>query len=129
MSRRVLVVLTVIAIAAVALIVGISGLAAGGAQSLEDAGDQFMQAIQNHDMTAAFQMLSPEFQAKVGEGNFKEIFAEAAVAQWSFSSRSVQNGEGILSGNAKIDEKAFKIELNFIQQDGKWQLTAYNFNQ
>ena len=122
-------ILVIIIVAAVALFGAIGALVMGVTQPVDDAGNQFMTALQNHDMTAAYGMLSTELRDQVSEATFKDIFGDAQVASWSFNSRSVNNDTGDLSGEATIDDKTFKVALSFINRDGKWQLTAYHFDQ
>lgn len=132
MSRRILIIVGIGALVlavVVVLVVAIFGLAVNLTQPVVDAGDQFMKALQNHDMTAAYGLLSPELQAEVSEANFSEIFANAAIDSWSFSSRVIRNDTGRLQGEARIDDKVYSVDLNFINRDGKWLIVAYNFNQ
>jgi hypothetical protein len=129
MPKRGLIILGVVVLLGIALFFGIRGLVTDKTQSLADAGDQFMRAVQNHDMTAAFNMLAPDFQAKLGQERFQDIFVDAKVASWSFDSRTMDGDNGKLSGTAAIDDMTFKLEFQFRQQDGQWQLTAYDFNQ
>jgi hypothetical protein len=127
--KRGLIIIGVIVITSIALLATVGTLVLGVTQSISDVGDQFMRALQNHDISAAYGMLAAELRDKVREAAFRDIFIDAKVASWSFSSRSVKDDAGLLSGEAAIDDKTFKVELNLIKRDGKWQLTAYNFNQ
>lgn len=127
--KRGLIILVVIVVVGVGLFLGVGALVIGVTQPLDDAGNQFMAAVKNHDMDGAYGMFAAELHDKVSEGTFKDIFVDATVASWTFDSRSVENGIGVLKGDAMIDGKPYTVELDFVQRDGKWQITAYNFNQ
>ncbi len=127
--KRGLIILAVVIVVGIGLFAGVGALIAGRTQPLDDAGNQFMTAVKNHDMNTAYGMFSAELSGQVSEGTFQDIVGDARVADWSFSGRSVENDTGKLTGNATIDSKAYTLELDFVQRDGRWQLTEYDFNQ
>jgi hypothetical protein len=59
---------------------------------------------------------------------FQTNFAESGLESWNFSSRSVENNTGQLSGTATIYGEAFAVQLNFVKQDGNWRIVAYDFS-
>ncbi len=129
MSRRTIRIVAAAVIGAVVMVVAIFLLVTNLTQPLVDVGDQFMKAIQNHDMDTAYALFATELRDEVGQETFADIFAAAAVTNWSYASRVIRNGGGYLSGQATIDNQTYQFELRFIDRDGRWQLTAYNFNQ
>jgi hypothetical protein len=127
MSKRGLTIIGLLVV--IAAVIAAISIANRGSEPLTSTGDQFMTALKNHDMMAAFSILYPELRGKIGQTAFEDIFKEAGVLGWSFKNQSVQDGQGYLSGEATIDQQVYAFELKFMQVDGRWQLTEYHFDR
>jgi uncharacterized protein DUF4864 len=92
-----------------------------------DVGDRFMTALKEGDFPRAYALATPALQRELGSA---EDFAKRAgperPASWSWSSRSIRNDTGRVSGAYTArDGRPSRAELVFHWVDGEWRVTAF----
>jgi hypothetical protein len=95
-----------------------------------DVGDGFMTALKQGDFPRAYALATPELQRELGSA---EDFAKRAgperPATWSWSSRSIRNGTGRVSGAyTALDGRPSRAELVLHRVDGEWRVTAFRLS-
>ena len=126
MMRRILLIIGGLVLACIVFAVAVFGLAFVATNGAATAADEFMTALQNGDIDSAYAMFSPALQEEVSSTAFNEIFGTAEVESWSFTSRSVENNQGSVSGTTTIGGEIYNVTLNLVN-DGGWKLIAYDF--
>lgn len=95
-----------------------------------DAGDAFMGALRDRNDTQAYTAAAPELQQRLGSVVGLTVTMDAyRPREWSWSTRSVRNGIGELSGNVTYqggNQGTAELRLNKV--DGSWRVTAFRFN-
>ncbi|MDQ7035245.1 MAG: hypothetical protein Q9P01_10545 [Anaerolineae bacterium] len=110
------------------VVLGVAWFATSGVAT---AADDFMTALQNDDMDAAYAMFTTALKDEVSPEQFNEMFAnnvfvDDALDSWSFNNRSVENSTGEVSGTATVGDREFSVTLNFVNNDS-WKLIGFNF--
>lgn len=112
-------------------IVGVVALIGGVfflTQDMANAGDAFMQAIQENRLEDAYAMLGGEALDDVEDLDAFEAQLEGIeLESWSFTSRNVNNDMGDVSGTAVIGGETFAAILYFRKVEDTWQIIGYNF--
>jgi len=71
-------------------------------------------------------MFTSSLQEEVSSETFNETFGGANLESWSFTSRSVENNQGSVSGTAVIDGETLNAAISLINNDG-WKINGYDF--
>ena len=96
--------------------------------TVRDLGNSFMTALRDGDHAASYNMLAPALQQEIGDMNAWVAFAAPRnFSDWSFSSTSVDNGEGQMDGEATFTDGEYNIALVFGKYGDDWKLTGINF--
>jgi len=92
-----------------------------------DAGDAFMTALKQGDFPQAYALTAPELQRELGTAQDLAKRAEPErPAEWSWSSRSIRNGTGRVSGGyTRLDGVPRRAELVMRKVDDEWRITAF----
>jgi len=124
--RIILVVLAGLAVFGVALFF----ILKGALGPVIDAGDAFMAALRDRNDTQAYASAAPALQRELGSvGGLTVTMDNDRPSQWSWSTRSVRNGLGELSGNVTYQGgNRGTAELRLSKIDGAWRVTAFRFN-
>jgi hypothetical protein len=95
-----------------------------------DAGDAFIAALRDHNDTQAYAAAAPDLQRQLGSvGGLTVTMDNYRPTQWSWSTRSVRNGVGDLSGNVTYQGgRRGTTQLSLSRIDGNWRVTAFRFN-
>ena len=97
-----------------------------------DTGDRFMTALQNQRYADALALCTPSLQTDVeGKGGLATMAERYKIrpSAWSYSSRSVKNNLGELSGTATYaDGTAHARRLTFAKSGGDWKVNGFNFD-
>jgi hypothetical protein len=95
-----------------------------------DAGDSFMGALRDGNDSAAYAAAAPDLQRQLGSvGGMTVTIDNYRPSQWSWSTRSLVNGVGDLSGNVTYQSgNRGTAELRFGKVDGAWRVTSFRFN-
>lgn len=95
-----------------------------------DAGDAFMGALRDRNDGQAYATAAPDLRRRLGGAD--QLTATIGVyrpSQWSWSTRSVRNGVGDLSGSVTWQGgNRGTAELRLNKVDGVWRVTAFRFN-
>jgi hypothetical protein len=124
--RRILLIIGGLVLACVVFAVAVFGLAFVATNGAATAAEDFMKAVQAGDTASAYAMFTPALQADVSSGEFNETFGAANLESWSFTSRSVENNLGSVSGTAVINGETFNATVNLANNDG-WKINGYEF--
>jgi hypothetical protein len=124
--RRILLIIGGLVLACVVFAVAVFGLAFVATNGAATAAEDFMKAVQAGDTASAYAMFTPALQADVSSGEFNETLGAANLESWSFTSRSVDNNLGSVSGTAVIDGETLNATVNLANNDG-WKITGYDF--
>jgi len=92
-----------------------------------DAGDSFMTALKTGDFPRAYALAAPELQRELGSAQKLGAGVEPErPADWSWSSRSIRNGTGRVSGAyTRRDGVPRRALLVMRKVDGEWRITAF----
>ena len=95
-----------------------------------DAGDAFLGALRDRNDSQAYAAAAPDLQQRLGSvGGLTVTVDNYRPSQWSWSTRSVRNGIGDLSGNVTYQGgNRGTAELRLSKIDGIWRVTAFRFN-
>lgn len=95
-----------------------------------DAGDAFMGALRDRNDSQAYAAAAPDLQQRLGSVGGLTVTVDAyRPSQWSWSTRSVRNGIGDLSGSVTYQGgNRGSAELRLGKVDGTWRVTAFRFN-
>ena len=96
-------------------------------QPVVDVGDSFMTALNEGDFPRAYALATPELQRELGSAQQLGASAEPErPAEWSWSSRSIRNSTGRVSGAyTRLDGAPRRAELVMRKVDGEWRITAF----
>lgn len=94
-----------------------------------DAGDSFMTALKSGDFPRAYALAAPELQRELGSAQRLGAGVEPErPAEWGWSSRSIRNGTGRVSGAyTRLDGVPRRALLVMRKVDGEWRITAFRF--
>jgi len=95
-----------------------------------DAGDAFMGALRDHNDGQAYAAAAPDLQQRLGSvGGLTVTTVNYRPSQWGWSTRSVRNGLGELSGSVTYQGgNSGTATLRLSRIDGGWRITAFRFN-
>ena len=95
-----------------------------------DAGDNFMAALKQGDFPRAYALATPELQRELGSpDDFAGLAGRGRPADWGWSSRSIRNSTGRVSGAyTALDGRRGRAELVLRKVDGAWRITAFRFS-
>ena len=95
-----------------------------------DAGDAFMAALRDRNDAQAYAAAAPELQRSLGSvGGLTVTVDNYRPSQWSWSTRSVRNGLGELSGSVTWQSgHGGTASLSLSRIDGTWRVTAFRLN-
>jgi hypothetical protein len=96
-------------------------------QDMANAGEAFMQAIQEKRLDDAYAMLGEEAVEDIDSDDFVDYFSERDLTTWSFNSRNVNNDRGELLGTAEMDGETFTVELVIDKVGDAWLINGFNF--
>jgi hypothetical protein len=96
-------------------------------QDMANAGEAFMQAIQEKRVDDAYAMLGEEALEDIDSDDFVDYFSERDLTTWSFNSRNVNNDRGELLGTAEMDGETFTVELVIDKVGDAWLINGFNF--
>ena len=107
----------------VALLVG--GIFAA-TQPVVNAGDAYMSALRDGDYNKAFNLSTPALQQELGSAdNLKAAVGSKQPTSWNFTSRSIDNGQGSLSGTTTFtDGTNGTIDLGLSQVGNDWKVSG-----
>lgn len=126
-SRRIiLIVLAGLAVLGVALFF----ILKGALGPVIDAGDAFMGALRDNNDSQAYASAAPDLQQRLGSvGGLTVTIDTYRPSQWSWSTRSVRNDIGDLSGSVTYQGgNRGTAELRLSKIDGTWRVTGFRFN-
>ena len=95
-----------------------------------ETGDAFMGALRDRNDAQAYAAAAPDLQRSLGNADrLRAVVGLYRPARWSWSSRSVRNGFGRLSGSVTYQAgNDGTAELRLVQVDGAWRVAAFQFN-
>jgi len=125
-GKIILVVLAGLAVFGVALFF----ILKGALGPLVEAGDGFMGALHDGDYVQAYARAAPDLQRRLGSAEgLRAVVVGYRPISWSWSQRSVRNGDGFLEGSATYPaNNNGSAELRLRQIDGQWRVTAFELN-
>lgn len=125
------VLLVCVCVVCIGAVVAFGGAILVATQPVVDAGDAFMTALQNEDYEAAYALCSPALQSEIGAvENLQTLLEQGGVAptSWSFSSRSIENNTGSVSGTATMEDgSTLDVALNFTKSGDDWLVEGFDF--
>ncbi|MBN1289842.1 MAG: zinc ribbon domain-containing protein [Actinobacteria bacterium] len=96
-----------------------------------DAANSFVEAVNEGDLSTAWDYFSSEAQEEEGRSEFDEQFGilEGELETWNTNSINVENNtaEVEMDLESKDGEKA-DWEMNLVKQDGEWKILNIYFN-
>lgn len=108
---------------------GIFGVAMFATSGVADAGDKFMNALKARDYTTAWNLCTQEVHADIPTAKgLEELISGQQVepVEWSYSSRSMENGEGELAGNVTFANKETgSLSLVLRKVEGEWMIRGF----
>lgn len=93
-------------------------------QPVVDAGDSYMSALRDGDYGRAFELSAPSLQDEVGNAaGLEDALGFKQPASWTFTSRSIRNGEGRVSGDTKYKAgDSGTVEIILTQINNEWKV-------
>ncbi|MCD4685933.1 MAG: hypothetical protein K8S97_08355 [Anaerolineae bacterium] len=137
MSRRTLLFIgggvVILCLVCVGLVAVIAGSAFFLTRDVADTGSDFMKAVRAEDYEKAYDMCAPSLRDEIGsvEG-LRGFFLEYNFQPtgWTFTSTSVENNAGFMSGTADLQNGAkVSLELDFVKIEGDWLVTRIYFRE
>lgn len=104
----------------------------GATQPVVDASDKFMTALRDNNFTGAYDMCAPSLQSELGDAAGLEAFVKDGGRQpatWNFTSRSINNDEGVVEGTATFAGGATgtaRVVLSKVGND--WKISGLTLN-
>jgi hypothetical protein len=98
---------------------------------IADAGDGFMKTMKAGDNKASYAMLAAPLQKEIGGTEGWAKFAEPRVPkEWSFSNKSISNGEGKLEGSADFaNGQHLDVSLTLVKENADWKVIGIHFGK
>jgi hypothetical protein len=95
-------------------------------QPVVNAGDAYMSALRDGDYNKAFDLSTPALQQEVGSAdNLKAAVGSKQPTSWSFTSRSINNGQGSLSGTTTFtDGTNGTVDMGLSQVGNDWKVSG-----
>ncbi len=123
------------ALALLCIVVGaiafLGGLAA--TQPSADVGEKFMAALRDADYTAAYNLMHPALQQKIGQVADLQQMIEGGNVQptkWSFNSRSTSGDEGQLDGSVSFSgNRQGVVHLDLAKSGNDWKVIGFNLKE
>lgn len=99
-------------------------------QPVVTAGDAFMTALKTGNYTQAYALCTPELQKELGNVSGMTTMLESdQPSQWSWTSRSIRNGVGLLDGSITYtDGKAGTVHLVLNQVGSDWKIVSFRMD-
>ena len=109
---------------------GIVALALNLTRPVVTASDGFMTALKDGDFEAAYAMGTPALQQELGSGQrIGELFAVARPVSWSWSSRSIRNGTGRVSGSVTYSTGSNgDVAIYLLPEGDVWKISGFRMN-
>ena len=109
---------------------GIVALVLNLTRPVVTASDGFMTALKDGNFEAAFAMGTPALQQELGSGKrIGEMFAVARPVSWSWSSRSIRNGSGRVSGSVTYSSGSNgDVAIYLLPEGGGWKISGFRMN-
>ena len=98
----------------------------GATQPVVDAGEAYMIALRDGNYDRAFDLSSPDLQNEVGDASGLEgALSSKQPATWTFTSRSINNNDGQLSGNTTYkDGTSGTVEMTLTKLNNAWKVVG-----
>ena len=95
-----------------------------------DGADAFMGALKDGRYEQAYERAAPSLQQELGSAaTFGAGIGRYRPREWSWSSRSMRNSVGNVSGGVTWqDGRSGTAEIQLNQVDGEWRVVAFRFN-
>ncbi|MEM8859648.1 MAG: hypothetical protein AAGD96_15075 [Chloroflexota bacterium] len=110
----------------------LSCLAVGGllflTRDVASAGDEFMEALRNEQFSLAYEMMHPALQSEYdGYEGFQDAFREIGlnIESWRFTSRSINNDSGELSGQVTTTGQGGTVFLALLNENDQWFISSF----
>lgn len=118
----------------VVFIFAVIGLAMWGTSGLDKPVEQHFASLKAGDVIGAYSQLSVAARAATSLDDFKAMLknmpALTQVTGTSFTSRTVENGQGKLEGTLELEGGGkLPIEVNLVKENGEWKILAYHAKQ
>jgi hypothetical protein len=99
-------------------------------QPIVAAGEEFMTALKQGDYERAYTLCTPELQDALGsQAGMAELVQNYQPTEWNWTSRSIRNGVGRLSGSfTYADGKTGSVHLVLRQIGSDWRLVSFSMN-
>lgn len=109
---------------------GIVALVMSLTRPVVTASDTFMTALKDGNFDGAYAMGTPALQQELGSGKrIGEMFAVARPVSWSWSSRSIRNGSGHVSGSVTYSTGSNGDVAIFLLPEGDgWKISGFRMN-
>ena len=93
-------------------------------QPVANAGDAYMAALRDGNYSKAFDLSTPSLQQEVGNADgLKSALSSKQPKSWSFTSRSINNNQGSLSGTASYaDGTTGTVDVVLTQVGNDWKV-------
>ncbi len=89
-------------------------------------GDDFFAAVQNDDIDAAYELLSPDFKAGTSKDELRAYLAANGldkIAEVSWGGRSIENNRGRLNGTVTTESGgSIPLTIRLTNSDNGWQI-------
>jgi hypothetical protein len=102
----------------------------GALGPLVEAGDGFMGLLRDGNYSQAWAQAAPELQRVLGSPErLAATGSSYQPSRWSWSQRSVRNGQGYLSGSVTYRRgNEGTVDLNLVQVGGQWRVSGFRLN-
>lgn len=91
-----------------------------------DVADEFFQAVKEKNITKAHSYLAEDFKASTDETALSDFLSKGAILNYkdtSWSERSIENGQGKLSGSVTTETGGtVPIEMTFTKENDAWKI-------
>ena len=95
-------------------------------QPVVNAGEAYLTALRDGDYTRAYDLSAPALQQEAGDvEGLQAALGERQLASWSFTSRSINNNQGNLSGTTTYtDGETGTVDMALMQVGNDWKVTG-----
>jgi hypothetical protein len=97
-------------------------------QPIANAGEAYMSALRAGDYNKAFELSSTSLKQIAGDANgLQTALGSKQVSSWSFTGRSMNNGQGALSGTTTYaDGSTGTVDMALTQEGNDWKVSGIN---
>lgn len=94
-----------------------------------EAGNEFMQAVADQQYDTAYAMLTPAYQTRLENASgLAAIFIEAPPATWDFSSTTINNSVGSVTGTlTDTDGEIYTLTLSLLEINEEWHIDGVTY--